>query len=69
MTIRIHLEVLVNQADANFGYSVACAGDIDNDGYCDVIIGSPFYDGGLADEGKVYLFYGSSTGLDPVTAD
>ncbi|MBL0108075.1 MAG: FG-GAP repeat protein [Ignavibacteria bacterium] len=59
----------VNQADANFGYSVACAGDIDNDGYSDVIIGSPFYDGGLTDEGKVYLFYGSSTGLDPVTAD
>jgi len=59
----------VNQADANFGYSVACAGDIDNDGYSEVIIGSPFYDGGLADEGKVYLFYGSSTGLDPVTAD
>ena len=59
----------VNQADANFGYSVACAGDIDNDGYSEVIIGSPFYDGGLTDEGKVYLFYGSSTGLDPVTAD
>ncbi|MBK9226723.1 MAG: FG-GAP repeat protein [Ignavibacteria bacterium] len=59
----------VNQANANFGYSVACAGDIDSDGYSDVIIGSPFYDGGLTDEGKVYLFYGSSTGLDPVTAD
>ncbi|MFZ1461562.1 MAG: integrin alpha, partial [Ignavibacteria bacterium] len=59
----------VNQADANFGYSVACAGDIDNDGYSDVIIGSPFYDGGLTDEGKVYLFNGGSAGLNMVTAD
>ena len=59
----------VNQADAKFGYSVACAGDIDNDGYSDVIIGSPFYDGGLTDEGKVYSFNGSSAGLDLVTAD
>ncbi len=59
----------VNQTDANFGYSVACAGDIDNDGYSDVIIGSPFYDGGLTDEGKVYLFNGGSAGLNMVTAD
>ncbi|MBS1516868.1 MAG: FG-GAP repeat protein [Bacteroidetes bacterium] len=59
----------VDQVDAKFGYSVACAGDIDNDGYSDVIIGSPFYDNGQTDEGRVYSFNGSSTGLNLVTAD
>ncbi len=38
------------------GFSVAGAGDVDNDGYTDVIIGAPGVD-------KAYIYHGSSTGL------
>ncbi len=44
-----------------FGESVAGAGDVDADGYDDVIVGAP-YAGGL-DKGTVYVFHGSPTGL------
>jgi hypothetical protein len=51
------------QADANFGRSVSTAGDINGDGYADVIVGAPSYDNGEADEGQVYLYLGSGAGL------
>jgi hypothetical protein len=43
-----------NQADAHFGDSVATAGDVNGDGYADVIVGAPYYD----DEGRAYVYYG-----------
>ena len=43
-----------------FGYSVSTAGDVNGDGYSDVIVGVPYYSGG---QGKAYVFYGNSTGL------
>ena len=52
-----------NQVSAWFGYSVSSAGDVNGDGYSDVIIGSPFYDNGENDEGRVYVFHGSASGL------
>ena len=48
---------------ANFGESVASAGDVNGDGYGDVIVGAPEYSNGLTDEGAVYVFYGSASGL------
>jgi len=64
-----------NQIDAMFGYSVAAAGDIDNDTYLDLIVGSPYYDDGEPDEGTAFVFYGTANGIassdpsitDPVT--
>jgi hypothetical protein len=53
-----------------FGYSVASAGDLNNDGYDDIIVGAPYNDsadGSIADAGAVYIFNGSS-GLTDTSA-
>ena len=46
------------------GYSIANAGDVDGDGFDDVIVGSPFYDvyfpTGIADAGKVTVRSGAT---------
>ena len=54
-----------NQAGASFGVSVASAGDVNGDGYSDIIIGAPYYDDGFTDEGRAFVYYGSITGLSP----
>ncbi|RLF32857.1 MAG: hypothetical protein DRN07_04045 [Thermoplasmata archaeon] len=55
-----------DQANAQLGYSVGTAGDVNGDGYADVIVGVPSYDGGQADEGRAYVYYGSSAGLSTI---
>ncbi|UCG68257.1 MAG: FG-GAP repeat protein, partial [Thermoplasmata archaeon] len=40
-----------------FGYSISNAGDVDNDGKDDVIIGAPFNDENGTSAGKAYIFY------------
>ncbi len=57
-----------NQAGANFGWSVGTAGDVNGDGYADVIVGAPSYDNGQADEGAALIYYGSPAGLS-MTSD
>ncbi|MBK8553942.1 MAG: FG-GAP repeat protein [Ignavibacteria bacterium] len=57
-----------NQTGANFGYSVACAGDLNNDGYSEVIVGAFLYDGGETNEGRISVFKGSAGGLS-ITED
>ncbi|MBK7305565.1 MAG: FG-GAP repeat protein [Chitinophagaceae bacterium] len=53
-----------DQANASFGRSVSSAGDVNGDGYGDVIIGAPNFDDGVnADEGRAFVYYGSATGL------
>jgi len=52
-----------NQGGSQFGFTVSTAGDINNDNYSDVIIGSPLYDNGVLDEGRAFVYYGSPTGL------
>ncbi|MBI2931148.1 MAG: FG-GAP repeat protein, partial [Planctomycetes bacterium] len=51
---------------ANFGKSVAGAGDVNGDGYADVVVGAPGFDNGQADEGAVFVFHGSTTGVSAV---
>jgi subtilisin family serine protease len=53
------------QAGAEFGYSVATAGDVNADGYDDVIVGALNHDNQAVDEGRAYVFLGSSSGLAP----
>jgi hypothetical protein len=57
-----------NQAGAQFGWAVGTAGDVNGDYYDDVIVGAPCYDNGQIDEGRAYVYHGSSTGLS-TTAD
>jgi len=54
-----------DQGSADFGHAVRGAGDVDGDGFDDVIIGSPYYDGGSTNEGRAWVYNGSATGLDP----
>jgi hypothetical protein len=58
-----------NQAHANFGRSVSRAGDVDNDGYDDVIVGADQFANGSTYEGAIYVFYGSATGITTTTTD
>ena len=51
-----------NQAGAAFGTSVGTAGDVNNDGFDDVIVGAPYYNNAQS-EGAVFVYYGSATGL------
>ncbi len=57
-----------DQAAAFFGFSVAPAGDVNGDGYADVLVGAHFYDNGQADEGRAYLYLGSNASLPPDVA-
>ncbi|MEZ4789809.1 MAG: FG-GAP-like repeat-containing protein [Flavobacteriales bacterium] len=59
-------QVDVTQTNAQFGAAVASAGDVNADGYADVIIGAPLYDNGQTDEGRAHLFLGSDAGFSSI---
>jgi hypothetical protein len=51
------------QDASSFGFSVATAGNINGDSYSDVIVGAPWYDNGVDNEGRVFVYLGSAAGL------
>jgi hypothetical protein len=66
------LEADEANTDARFGTSVASAGDVNADGYSDVIVGAPFYVTASGNQGAAFVFLGSATGIadgGPQTAD
>ena len=66
-----HTRLESDQAGAEMGEYVAGAGDVNGDGYADVIVGAWRYDAGEADEGAAFVFHGSATGIangTPATA-
>jgi len=53
------------EADAGFGNSVSGAGDVNDDGFADVIVGSAYEDPGTSplDAGRAYIFSGEDGSL------
>jgi hypothetical protein len=49
----------VNQVGAGFGTCVAAIGDTSGDGYADLLVGSPFFNGFTTDDGTVFAYYGN----------
>lgn len=61
--------LLGDQAGSEFGWSVAGAGDVNGDGFDDIIVGAHQYDstiagGTLAVDGAAFVFLGSPTGIN-----
>jgi len=52
-----------NQAGVGLGSSVSGAGDVNGDGYDDIIVGAPSYDVGEISQGAAFVFLGSASGI------
>ncbi len=48
----------------SFAASVAGVGDLDGDGYDDIAVGAPLWDGGQTNEGRVFVYRGGADGVD-----
>ncbi len=57
-----------DQVEASMGDSVSGAGDVNGDGYADVIVGASRYDNGTENEGAAFVYHGSATGLSTTAA-
>ena len=56
-----NLTISANEDSAQLGFSSGSAGDVNGDGYEDIIIGAPGHDAGEgagANRGQVYIYYG-----------
>ena len=53
----------VGQSNAQFSCSLACAGDVNGDGFDDIIVGARNFTVNEDEEGAVFAYYGSREGL------
>lgn len=61
-----HRRLTIAQSYVHFGSVVSTAGDVQNDGYSDVIVGAPDWNSGQTGEGYVAVYYGSASGVDEI---
>ncbi len=59
-TADLILNVFFTDGD-RFGYSVSTAGDLNGDGYSDVIVGADHNDAGGTDAGRAYIYFGGAS--------
>jgi hypothetical protein len=52
-----------DQGGSEFGFAVAGAGDVNGDGYDDILIGAPKYDDGSVRGGAAFVFHGGPAGF------
>ena len=60
-----YARITSNRANADLGFSVSGAGDIDADGRADIIVGVPGYSNGQVEEGAAFLYLGAPSLLPP----
>jgi hypothetical protein len=58
---------LLGVASASMGAALLGAGDLDDDGFDDLVIGAPYDDTTGAEDGAAYVFYGPATGAATMT--
>ncbi|MGL6269209.1 MAG: VCBS repeat-containing protein, partial [Chitinophagaceae bacterium] len=54
---------ICTQDAANYGEAVANAGDVNADGFADIIIGASRFSNGEENEGAAFVYFGSPDGL------
>ena len=59
--------LLINQTGVEFGFSIAGAGDVNGDGYSDVLVGAHHYPKSVAgiSRGATFVYHGGANGVNP----
>ena len=61
--------ILTGEASNNYFGAAVSLSDVNGDGYADVVIGAPLSENGQADEGLLYVYRGSATGMAAAAYD